>query len=33
MEAHSDGCPKGLKDILEVDGWARRTAAALIERM
>ena len=33
MEAHSDGCPKGLKDILEVDGWARRTAAELIERM
>jgi 1-deoxy-D-xylulose-5-phosphate reductoisomerase len=33
MEVHSDGCPKGLKDILEVDGWARRTAAALIERM
>jgi len=33
MEAHSDGRPKGLKDILEVDGWARRTAAELIERM
>ena len=33
MEAHSDGCPKGLKDILEVDGWARRTAKEFIERM